>query len=342
MAITNKNDISLLLAVWLLADFYDYEAGKGSDKPYLSATTLMRPTKQIILGQRIPIEDRRDEDVEDYIARALGHTIHDGIEQAWVKQGKRNLTKLGFPANMVENLKINPTDEEVRADPNIIPVYLEQRLYREIDGYVIGGKFDAIVDGRIEDAKSTSVWAYIFGSRDDEHTLQLSLYKWLDAGQELPKIHEDYGRINYVFTDWQKAEARRQPDRYPQRRTHHKDLILEEPDKTELWVRQKLADLKKYLNKSESEIPKCTPEELWQGDTEYKYYKDPAKANTPGARSTKNFGTDLAAANRFMVEQGGVGIVKAFPGIPKRCPYCPGFDICNQRKDYYDDEGNPK
>ena len=48
MKFTNKNNIPLSLAVWLVTDEYDYV-----DKPnYISATSLLKPTRQLVLSKR--------------------------------------------------------------------------------------------------------------------------------------------------------------------------------------------------------------------------------------------------------------------------------------------------
>jgi len=332
--ITNNLDISLLLAVWLIDDNYDYEAGKGTGKPYISVTTLMRPIKQIILGQRIPYEEQT-EDVEDYVARGLGNSIHDGIEKAWKHNYARNLKKLGIPDHVIAKVAINPTDEEVMADSQIIPIYLEQRGYREIDGFIIGGKFDAVADGQVQDNKSTSAYGWLYGTRDEENQLQGSLYNWIDAARPLPWITEDHMRVNYIFTDWQKSQARQNPN-YPQKRVEHKDIPLLPLAVTEQFVKDKIQMFKRMKDLPESKLPECTDEELWRSEPKFKYYADPAKANDPNARSTKNFDS-LSDANKFMAEKGGKGIVKTVPGEVKRCPYCPGYDICEQRKRYFPD-----
>jgi hypothetical protein len=334
MQISNNHDISLLLAVWLVDDNYDYAAGAKFDKPYISVTTLMRPLKQIILGRRVSIEERA-EDVEDYIARALGNSIHDSVEKAWKLNYQRNLKLLGYPQSVIDLVRINPTDEERKGNPDIIPVYLEQRGYREFGGYVIGGKFDAVADGHVEDNKSTSAFGWVYGTRDDENIQQGSLYRWIDAARPIPWITEDHMRVNYIFTDWQKAAARQNPD-YPQRRVAHKDLPLLSLADTELMVRAKLHAIRTNQDKPEPQLAPCTDEELWRSTPQYRYYADPTKATDPNARSTKNFDS-MADANKFMAEKGGKGIVVTKLGEVKRCPYCPAYEICEQRKSYFPD-----
>lgn len=332
MPITNNSDISLTLAVWAVDDHYDYEAGAKFDKPYISVTTLMKPLKQLVMSMRVPREER-EEDVADYIPRALGHTIHDGIERAWHNY-RANLKRLGYPESVINSIRVNPTDEERKADPNKIDVFLEQRAYREIEGYVIGGKFDNVMEGHVEDTKSTSAFAWVYGTRDDETVLQGSFYRWLDEAQPMPKITEGWMRINYVFTDWQKSSARQNPN-YPDRRVKHKDLQLLPSSQITEYATGKIRQLKQHQNTPESGLPRCTDEDLWRSAPQYKYYSDPEKAKDPTARSTKNF-DNLVEANATLREK-GKGVVVTKPGEVKRCPYCPAFDICNQRSEYFPD-----
>lgn len=337
MRITNELDISLLLAVWLIDDNYDYNAGSSMlteaqrVMPYISVTTLMRPLKQIILAQRIQPEEVV-EDVSDYVARGLGNSIHDGIEKAWINNYARNLKKLGVPEQVIDRVKVNPTDEERLADPDMIPIYLEQRGFREYGGFLIGGKFDAVAEGHVEDNKSTSAYSWVFGTRDEENQLQGSLYRWIDAARPVRWITEDFMRVNYIFTDWQKAQARQNP-KYPQKRVEYKDIPLLSEADTELYVKAKLHQIRLNKDKPESQLPECTDEELWRSAPTFKYYSDPAKAKEPNARSTKNFDS-LAEANAHLAEK-GKGIVITVHGEVKRCPYCPAYDICEQRQRYF-------
>jgi hypothetical protein len=325
--ITNTSGISLPLAVWLAHDEYDYIQGVEN---YISVTTLMKPLRQIILPSRIPTQEV-ELDVQDMIATSMGHALHDSIEKAWKRGYKRALKLLGHPEELIERVAINPTDEERRASNHMIPVYIEQRSMREIDGYTIGGKFDMVTEGIVNDNKSTSVWAWINGTRDDEHRLQMSLYRWLDAGQPVRKITEDFGQINYIFTDWSKAQARTNP-KYP-KRVETKNIALMSLQDTENWIRRRIAEIETNKHLHETQLPECTDEELWRSAPQFKYYADAAKANTPGARSTKNFDS-LNEARKFMAEKGGVGTIKTIPGEVKRCGYCQAFDICSQKDKY--------
>src|SRR5690606_15389526 len=146
MSITNRGDIPLGLAVWLVHDEYDY-----IDEPnYISVTTLMKPIRHIVLPPRVP-KELQTSVVEYYVSRALGHSLHDSIEKAWIKGYRRSLKLLGYPDKILDRVLVNPTEEELMAVEDPIKVYLEQRAFKQITingvTYTLGGKFDMVADG---------------------------------------------------------------------------------------------------------------------------------------------------------------------------------------------------
>lgn len=337
MKITNTQGIPLALAVWLLHDEYDYIA----ENNYFSVTGLLKPSRHLILPQRIDTSNH-EVDLSEFIARAMGHAIHDSIEKAW-KNGnhRRPLLKMGYSESQIDRILINPTDAELAAAENPIPVYLEQRMYRplHVDGvdYIIGGKFDMITEGKVNDTKSTSAWSWALGSRDEEHIDQLSTYNWIDknafADMEMseklePKIHDEVGQINYVFTDWQKNFAET-IKKYPSSRTKFKELALKTPDEVEARLVAKIRELRKFWNMPEGQIPECTEAELWMSDPKYKYYSNPDKTD---GRATKNFDSLIEARTHAAAK--GKGVIIPQPREAKRCAYCPAFDACTQKDRY--------
>jgi CRISPR/Cas system-associated exonuclease Cas4 (RecB family) len=320
MKITNNQDIALPLAVWLLNDEYDYI----SNPNYISVTTLMKPIKQIVLAQRVPLESKGF-DLSDLIASRMGTALHDSIEKAINTNMSKALRTLGYPKDVIERILVNPTPEQVSLVQDPIVLWTEQRTLMEVGKWTVGGKFDLVAEGIVQDYKSTSAYSWIYGGRDEDHRLQLSIYRWLNQD----KITEDYGIINYIFTDWMKSSAAQNP-KYPPSRLMSKTLALTEPKKIQQWVENKLALLDKYGQAEESEIPECTPEELWMSEPAFKYYADPTKTS---GKSTKNFDS-LAEANMHRATKGGVGVVKTIPGEPKKCGYCPAFEVCKQKDRY--------
>lgn len=322
MKLTNNHDISLPMAVWLIYDEYDLV----KEEKYISVTSLLKPIRQIVLKHRLDSSEL-SMDIIDMTATSLGTGIHDSVEKAWHLGHKDSLRKLGYPERVVENVVINPTPEQVAANPNIIPVYMEQRAIREIAGWKVGGKFDIVTEGLLHDIKSTATYTWVKGGRDEEHKLQGSLYKWLNPD----KITYDFIRINYIFTDWMKGLASNPA--YPPRRIMHKDITLFTEKEIEKWTTDRLSLVTKYWNAPQKEIPECTPDELWQSEPVFKYYSDPAKAKEPGAKSSKNF--DNAIDARKHQAEKGKGVVVTVPGEVKRCLYCAVATICEQRLKYF-------
>lgn len=321
MNFTNKKDIPLALAVWLMHDEYDYV----NTPNYISATGLMKPLRHIILAKRV-VGSSDPLDLEDMVAKALGHSLHDSIEKAWVKGYKTNLKKLGYPAGVIERVRVNPTDEELQAVKDCIPVYIEQRAMRQINGFTIGGKFDMVAEGIVHDNKSTTAYSWVYGGRDDDYALQGSIYRWLNP----EKITEDFIRINYIFTDWQKAQVSQNP-RYPDSRLKAKEIPLLSIEDTEQWILDKLAAVTRYMDAPEKDIPHCTPEELWMSDPTYKYY---ANAENTSGRSTKNCDT-LPEAQAYKQSKGNKGVIITVQAEPKRCGYCDAYSVCTQKDKYF-------
>lgn len=326
MALSNITGIPLPLAVWLAGDGYDFKRGT---RKAISATALLKGVRKILLAERLQDEDRLQVDVADLIAARLGHTIHDGIEKAWTHGYQDAMRALGLPDAMIERIRVNPDAHELRTRNDIIPVYLEQRTEKDFMGYAITGKFDMVLDGVLHDFKSTSTFAAVHGSKDEDYRLQGSIYRWLNQD----KVTADHMVINFIFTDWSKAEARRRPD-YPQQRVMPHPLPLYSISEIETWMRNKILALEAAADLPESQIPHCTEEELWRSDPVFKYYADPAKATDPTARSTKNSAT-MKEALEYKASKGGKGVIVEVPGKVKACQYCQAFPICSQ-KDLYD------
>ena len=313
--ITNNFNIPMSLAVWLADDQYDY----SDDPKLISATGLLKPLKSMILSMRAT--QTGDTDVSDLISSSMGSAIHTAIEVAWKSDKlKESLIKLGYPKKVVENIVINPT--ELRDTD--IPIYMELRRNKEIDGYTISGKFDFISDGKLEDFKSTGTYSYINQSNKQKYIEQASIYRWLFPDL----ITQDSFSINYIFTDFSSTKAK-QDKTYPQKRMIQQDYQLMEYGETERFIKSKLKQISKFLDANQEEIPQCTPEELWERQSVFKYYRNPEKLE----RSTKNF-ESYWEANQKYTEDGSVGRIIEVKGEVVFCKFCNAVNICNQAKQY--------
>lgn len=312
---SNGHSVPLSVAVFLATDNYD------RDENTISATALLKPLRQIILSDRVPSSDAIV-DVMAMVPSRMGSAIHDGIERAWKDNYQSALKALGYPASVINRVKINP-DPDTLTD-ECIPVYLEQRSEKLIAGKRVSGKYDFVAEGRLEDFKSTSAYSWTSASKDEDYIAQGSIYRWLN-----PKIvTQDTMAIQFIFTDWSVAQAKSNPA-YPQHKVMEKVLKLKSIQETENFVRNKLASIDFHKDTPEPELPLCTDKDLWRKDPEWKYYKNPAKTN----RSTKNF-TNKQEAYIRLAQDGNVGIVIEKPGQVVACKYCPAFPVCTQ-KDVY-------
>lgn len=314
MKYANVSNVPLSLAVFLATDNYDY----SDDDNTLSATALIKPLRQLVLSNRVNVEDAAA-DLIGMLQSRMGSAIHDAIERAWKENHVEALKNLGYPPKIIERFRINPKPEEIT--PDIIPVYMEQRAKKKVGKYTISGKFDFVGDGRVEDFKSTSVFTAINNTNDEKYILQGSIYRWLNP----QLITKDEMAIQFIFTDWSAARARSEAN-YPQQRTMQRILPLKSIQETDAFVRRKLTLLDQYWDAPEADIPHCTDEDLWRSAPVFKYYKNPTKMT----RSTKNFDTQQEAFMR-KAEDGNVGVVIEQPGQVTACKYCPAFSACKQK-----------
>lgn len=329
--ITNKMGIDLPLAVWLLQDGYKSGAADAPPGELLSATTLMKPTRQLILQRKVD-KSIEEMDISELVASRMGHGLHDSIERAWTEGNwRRAMSQLHYPDSIIKRIKINPDPATIKAGVDI-PIYLEKRGFREFGGVVITGQLDFLMNQSYRDFKSTSTFAWTSGSKDQDYILQGSIYRWLFPDL----ITDDVMRIEFIFTDWQKFMARVNPN-YPQAKVAHKDFPLMSLEDTEQWITDKLADIRKNAKLKQDQMVRCTDKELWRQKDAYKYFSDLEKAKIPGARCTKRF--DNEADGLLHVKEKNKGVLITVPGEPKACNYCPAFQVCEQRKEMFSDDG---
>lgn len=315
---TNNAGVDLSVALWLALDDYDYV-----DKPnYISATTLIKPIRQIILRNRIAkIAEQNPqavvlEDIIDRFKSRLGQELHGGVEASWKKNYRLAMSSLGFPNRVIDLVRINPEVEE----PDTLPVYTEQRVEKEVAGYTVGGKIDLIIEGRLRDVKSTTVFKFISQKGVGQWQLQGSLYRWLNPG----KVHHDEFLVQYLLVDWHRSGSQRDAN-YPPHPAPSRSVRLMSVAETDKWVKDKLRLLEQLKDAPDDQIPECSEEDLWRAPPVYKYYANPEKTT---GRSTKNFDTELEAV-AYRTEQ-NKGVVIAKHGVVKACNYCPCAPICGQ------------
>lgn len=314
----NPGGVPLALAVFLATDQYD-----GNPDPMtISATTLMKPIRQIVLPHRIDTTGAMV-DLASQMSNRLGTAIHNGIENAWVTNYKQAMRAIGLPQPVIDRVRINPTPEELQANPRIIPIYMEQRAKKIVGRWTVTGKFDFIGDGKVQDFKTASIWSYMNQVNADKQTLQGSLYRWL-----LPdKITKDTMEIHHIFMDWRASMVKSDP-KYPPQRFATQAFRLRPVEDIQKYVVHKLQLVDKYWNAPEAEIPLCDDEDLWLTESKFKFY---ANGDINSLKSTKNF--DTAADAQLHMATVGKGAVKEVKGQVRACLFCSGFMGCSQKDD---------
>jgi hypothetical protein len=318
MKLTNNTKIGLSMAVFLATDSYDYDPRPNA----ISATRLLKSPRQVILSSRAETKDMSI-DISDLVASSFGSSIHDSIERCWEQRRYiPALMKLGYSEKTIQRIRVNPTPEDLKSVPDIIPVYIEQRAEKPLDGFVVVGKFDFVGDGELEDHKTTGVYAYMKNSNNEKYKIQGSIYRWLNPDI----ITSDRMLVNYTFTDWSKLRSKIEINKgYPPHRMMTVPIALMSLKETEQWISGQLRVIAANLKKDEQDLPPCTKEELWQDPTVYKYYKNPASKD----RSTKNFDS-FAEAQTRLLKDGSTGCIDIVKGMAKACNYCAAINICSQ------------
>lgn len=306
-------NMSESLGVWLATDNY---SGGGGDRT-ISATTLLKSTRQIVLDRRVD-SAQATPNINSLIASRIGVAIHDAIERAWVGPGLISaLEALGLPAR---HYIVNPTGP---VPEGMLAVYVEQRIEKEIDGWIITGQYDIVIVGQLHDVKTTKSYVIQKRLNDKKWAMQGSIYRWLNP----EVITDDSVVIECVVLDWTAAGAAASPE-YPQQQWVSIRLKLTTLQETESFIRQKLTEITKHLDTPEAELPECTDEELWREGPSYAYFANPEATG----RSTKNF-ESLHDANMYLAEK-GKGRVDTRPGKVKACAYCSAASLCTQRLRY--------
>lgn len=315
--ITNITNMDLVLAVFMAHDEYDH----SKDENVISATSLIKPMRELVLSRQYRHLDT-SVDVSSLVGSRIGTAIHTGVENVWLDRKKLEaaLKALGHPQSIIDRIIVNPTPGQIKKDS--IVVYSEIRATRKVGKYILSGKFDFVVQGAVEDIKSTKTYTYIKGTNDEDYRKQGSIYRWLNP----TLIIKDIMKIQYIFKDWMKLKTITDKD-YPPSEVVTKKLQLMSLEDTNDYIVTRLAEMDSLMNSPQEDLPYCTKQELWADEPVYKYYKDPSKT----ARSTKNFNT-LSEANERLIKDKGVGVVKTVEGQVRKCKYCKVLEICDQAK----------
>lgn len=307
MPYTNNRDLPLSVAVWLARELYD------KDPTYISGSELQLSNRQIVLGRKVNV----DEDLGNLVAARLGNAINDAIDAAWKSPYLMNYVRLaGF--NPLFEYEVNP---DVPTEGKIA-VYIQKRYDEPFMGRVLSGAPDMIMNRRLFDYKSTSVFLYQKKTPAD-YLWQLTTYRYL--ARHL--IDDDTATIQFILKDWSRTRAAKDPE-YPQTPCPTMLVRVGSAEECKARLAARISDLDSLMDVEQDEIPLCTDAELWLDPPKFAYYSNPNPA--PNARATRVFDTH-GEALAMLGSKNGVGTIVTRKGEPKACEYCKASTICQQR-----------
>ena len=102
---TNKDNVSLPLAVWLMHDDYDYDSRDN----VISATALLKPIRALVLIDQHKGLDKTV-DIMSLVSSRMGSAIHAIAEKAWTN--RKNISKA------LEALQVSNLDDKLVINPD--------------------------------------------------------------------------------------------------------------------------------------------------------------------------------------------------------------------------------
>jgi len=218
-------------------------------------------------------------------------------------------------------------------------IITEERLYKEVDGWVLSGAIDrqefiSNDDGsrtvNIIDYKVTSVWSVIYGKPEWEN--QLNCYAYLASKTKVGSL-----KICAILRDWNRRDAERKED-YPKAPIVFVDIPLWDKNKIEEYIKERIrlhqeAQISFDLNE---DVGICSNEDMWKKNDTWAVKKKGQKRAIRVLDSEEEANnyidwhneTDQAYTKKTDLE------IEFRSGEYTRCGnYCSVADFCNQYKE---------
>jgi len=200
----------------------------------------------------------------------------------------------------------------------------EERLYAEVEGWVISGAIDVQrgeADGKVAvlDYKCTSAWSVIYGK--PEWDKQLNFYAWLV--EHCKDIEVGKLQIVAVLRDWQRKKAE-VDSQYPQAPIVMVDIPLWSFEERDAYVRGrvKIHQDAEFQRLTGEDLPPCSSEERWKKEDSFAVKKSGNK------RALRVFDS-MEQAEEYMKDGMEIEVRK---GKCVRCEdnYCKVAEFCDQ------------
>lgn len=205
-----------------------------------------------------------------------------------------------------------------------INALIEKRWSINKDGTIITGQTDMYDPERgiIEDNKTQSAWAFVFGTSSWERQLNCYAHLIDENGYSVNELW-----INSFLRDWSKFEAMKGRNRkYPKHKFHRMRVPLW--DKV---IREKYINDRLQLHKAEDYV--CTPEEKWEKPTTYAVMKKDRKSAIRVLDTTNEAKEYIVAKNLTNQMDSGIIYIEERKGGCIRCQdYCIVRNVCKYKE----------
>ena len=265
----------------------------------LSATTLLKGTKEIILTDRH--FDEITIDASDEVWAVFGTAVHSILE--------------------------HQEDEAFKEESFSVPVWegSEWKITGKVDRYDMKNE-------TIEDWKTASVWKVIYKDFEDWR-MQGLIYAWL-----LKKSGLNVRHIRFValLKDFSKTEAKRNPD-YPQSPAfiYEYDVNDNWLVDAEMRAQKKAMSVIENWETKDDEIEPCTPEERWSTPTKWAVMKEGRKTAVKVCTTEEEAQSFIDDLEKDKDKH----TIEVRPGIDKKCEdYCPCAEFCSYYKETHKSE----
>lgn len=290
MKITNKLNLPNQL-VELVDNNY-----KPTPKQY-SCTTILKPTRQIILERRYTNEI--EQDVSDMCWMIFGIAVHSVIENSKESDGQFK-------------------EEKLKVDLG--------KYWDELKGYYLSGRSDMIdlIEKKIIDWKTCSAWKIIYKDFEDWKK-EMLIYAWAvkDMGFDIDKSEA----IAFI-KDHNKTKSKIDSS-YPNLPIWVEKFKFNEKEFDEIkkFIYNKFIELKNNENVEDDELPLCTDEERWKDKTKYAVKKIKNKTAT---KLHDNYEEAKEHLNNLEKEFPNIYEIEVREGTDKKClEYCSCCKYCN-------------
>ena len=276
-----------------------------------SCTTILKPTRQVILERRH--NDEIEQDVSEMIWCIFGILAHSAIENSQEDVGQFK-------------------EEKLKVDLG--------KYCKELEGYYLSGRSDMIdlLDKCITDWKTASCWKVIYKDFEDWRK-EMLIYAWAvkDMGFEIDKA-----QAIAFLKDHNKTKAKVDSS-YPQLPVGVEKFKFTDKDFKDIeeFIKNRFLELKKYEDVSDEELPMCSMEERWNDGNKYIVIK---KGNKRATKIHETLEEAQKHLDNLEKDYPGVYEIQERLGEDKKClEYCSCCKFCPYyREKYMKGEENDK